>query len=79
MLDKIKIFRILSSKNSNKRAKAVDRLSDSLSNGCWLTQLSLEYALKHDPNYRVKNKIISLFEKLKIKRKTSFWEKHFIF
>ena len=59
----LKIIKLLASRNSIKRAKAVDELAALLSRGCWLTLLALEYALCHDPNYRVKYKILALLGK----------------
>ena len=77
--DVFEIILMLSSRNSIKRATAVDMLFHPVSNGCQLSCMALEYALQHDPNYRVKHKILAIFEKLQIKKTNIFWEKHFGF
>jgi len=70
---------LLSSKAVLKRFEAVRILQRKMTDGCWLSRLALEYALEHDPNSAVRNRISLVFKRSSLVPNGNCWERHIAF
>jgi len=62
-----------------KRMAGVKMLHRRMSQGCWLSRLTLEYLLEHDPNSAIRNRVSLVFKRSSLAPRDNFWEKHFGF
>jgi len=72
-------IRLLSSRAVLKRFEAVRILQRKMVGGCPLSRLALEYALEHDPNSAVRNRISLVFKRSSFSSRENCWETHFAF